>query len=73
MQPAAAGSATSIFYSVCQPTKSTPTAIPEEQAEALMAYFEHVSGENKGPQFQLQELDKEGALAAAEKNRRDER
>ena len=47
--------------------KVDPTAIPEEQAEALMAYFEQVSGENKGPQFQLQELDKEGALAAAEK------
>ena len=47
--------------------KVDPTAIPEEQAEALMAYFAYVSGENKGPQFELQELDKEAALAAAEK------
>ena len=29
--------------------KVDPTAIPEEQAAALMAYFEHVSGDNKGP------------------------
>ncbi|MDE0297308.1 MAG: c-type cytochrome [Candidatus Poribacteria bacterium] len=47
--------------------KVDPTAIPEEQAEALMAYFEHVSGDNKGPQFQLQELDKEAANSAADK------
>lgn len=47
--------------------KVNPIAIPEEQAEALMAYFEHVSGENKGPQFELQKLDKEAANAAAEK------
>ena len=46
--------------------KVNPIAIPEEQAEALMAYFEHVSGENKGPQFELQKLDKEAANAAAE-------
>ena len=43
------------------------TAIPEEQAEALMAYFEHVSGDNKGPEFQIQMLDKEAAKAAAGK------
>ena len=47
--------------------KVDPTAIPEEQAEALMAYFEHVSGANKGPQFELQMLDKEGAKEAADK------
>ena len=47
--------------------KVDPIAIPEEQAEALMAYFEHVSGENKGPQFELQELDKEAASSAADK------
>ena len=46
--------------------KVNPIAIPEEQAEALMAYFEHVSGENKGPQFELQKPDKEAANAAAE-------
>ena len=47
--------------------KVDPIAIPEEQAEALMAYFEHVSGENKGPQFEFKKLDKEAALATAEK------
>jgi mono/diheme cytochrome c family protein len=47
--------------------KVDPTAIPEEQAEALMAYFEHVSGDNKGPQFEIQMLDKEAAAEAAEK------
>ena len=47
--------------------KVDPTAIPEEQAEALMAYFEHVSGNNKGPEFQITMLDKDAASAAAEK------
>lgn len=47
--------------------KVNPTAIPEEQAEALMAYFEHVSGDNKGPQFQMAMVDKEAANAAADK------
>ena len=46
--------------------KVDPTAIPEEQAEALMAYFEHVSGDNKGPQFQITMLDKDAASAAAD-------
>ncbi|MCZ6681041.1 MAG: cytochrome c [Candidatus Poribacteria bacterium] len=46
--------------------KVDPIAIPEEQAEALMAYFEHVSGDNKGPQFEIQMLDKEAASAAAD-------
>ena len=47
--------------------KVDPTAIPEEQAAALMAYFEHVSGDNKGPRFQLVMLDKAAASAAADK------
>ena len=46
--------------------KVDPTAIPEEQAAALMAYFEHVSGDNKGPQFQITMLDKDAASAAAD-------
>ena len=47
--------------------KVDPTAIPEDQAEALMAYFEYVSGDNKGPEFQISMLDKDAASAAAEK------
>jgi mono/diheme cytochrome c family protein len=47
--------------------KVDPVAIPEEQAEALMAYFEHVSGNNAGPQFKMAMLDKEAAKAAADK------
>jgi mono/diheme cytochrome c family protein len=47
--------------------KVNPTAIPAEQAEALMAYFSHVSGNNKGPKFQMMMLDKDAANAAAEK------
>ena len=47
--------------------KVDPIAIPEEQAEALMAYFEHVSGDNKGPEFEIRMLDKEAAATAAEK------
>ena len=47
--------------------KVDPTAIPAEQAEALMAYFEHVSGTNKGPKFQMKMLDKAAADAAAAK------
>ena len=47
--------------------KVDPTAIPEDQAEALMAYFEHVSGENKGPQFEMQMLSKEETAEEAEK------
>ena len=46
--------------------KVDPTAIPEEQAAALMAYFEHVSGDNKGPQFEITTLDKDAASAAAD-------
>ena len=47
--------------------KVDPTAIPEEQAAALMAYFEHVSGDNKGPEFQLAIMDKDAASAVADK------
>ena len=47
--------------------KVDPTAIPEEQSAALMAYFAHVSGDNKGPQFQIAMLDKDAASAAADK------
>ena len=47
--------------------KVDPIAIPEEQAAALMAYFEHVSGDNKGPEFQITMLDKDAASAAADK------
>ena len=47
--------------------KADPTAIPEDQAEALMAYFEHVSGDNEGPEFQIAMLDKDAASAAADK------
>ena len=47
--------------------KVDPTAIPEDQAAALMAYFEHVSGENRGPEFQVEMLDKAAASAAADK------
>jgi mono/diheme cytochrome c family protein len=47
--------------------KVDPTAIPEDQAEALMAYFKHVSGDNKGPEFQIAMLDKDAASAAADK------
>lgn len=47
--------------------KVDPIAIPVEQAEALMAYFEHVSGDNKGPEFEIKMLDREAAAEAAEK------
>ena len=47
--------------------KVNPAAIPEAQAEALMAYFEHVSGGNKGPKVQMTMLDKDAAAAAADK------
>ena len=47
--------------------KVDPTAIPEEQAAALMAYFNHVSGDNKGPEFQFAVMDKDAASAAADK------
>ncbi|MCY3740587.1 MAG: cytochrome c [Candidatus Poribacteria bacterium] len=48
-------------------TEVNPTAIPEEHAEALMAYFEAISGDNKGPQFEMAMLDDDAKKAAGEK------
>ena len=48
-------------------TEVDPTAIPEEHAEALMAYFEAISGDNKGPQFEMAMLDDDAKKAAGEK------
>ena len=48
-------------------TEVNPTAIPEEHAEALMAYFEAISGDNKGPQFEIAMLDDDAKKAAGEK------
>ncbi len=47
--------------------KVNPTAIPAEYAEALMAYFEAISGDNKGPQFTMEMLDSDAKKAAGEK------
>ena len=47
--------------------KVNPTAIPQAEAKALMAYFEHVSTNKEGPSFQTILLDKEAANAAADK------
>ena len=47
--------------------KVNPTAIPAEHAEALMAYFETISGDNKGPEFEIVMLDNEAKKAAGEK------
>ena len=44
-----------------------PTAIPAEHAEALMAYFEAISGDNKGPEFEMAMLDDDAKEAAGEK------
>jgi len=44
-----------------------PTAIPAEYAEALMAYFEAISGDNKGPEFEIAMLDDAAKKAAGEK------
>ena len=44
-----------------------PTAIPAEHAEALMAYFEAISGDNKGPEFEIAMLDPNAKKAAGEK------
>ncbi len=40
--------------------------IPIEQAEALMAYFEVISGDNEGPQFEIVLPDDEGRKNAGE-------
>ena len=47
--------------------KVNPTAIPAEHAEALMAYFEYISGDNKGPEFEIAMLDDTAKKAAGEK------
>lgn len=47
--------------------KVNPTAIPAEHAEALMAYFEFISGDNKGPEFEIAMLDDTAKKAAGEK------
>lgn len=47
--------------------KVNPTAIPAEHAEALMAYFEAISGENTGPDFTIAMLDEAAKKAAGEK------
>ncbi len=47
--------------------KVNPTAIPAEHAEALMAYFEAISGDNKGPDFEIAMLDDDAKKAAGEK------
>ena len=47
--------------------KVNPTAIPAEHAEALMAYFEAISGDNTGPEFEIVMLDDAAKKAAGEK------
>ena len=47
--------------------KVNPTAIPAEHAAALMAYFETISGDNKGPQFEIAVLEDDAKKAAGEK------
>ncbi|RKU20157.1 hypothetical protein C6500_09375 [Candidatus Poribacteria bacterium] len=47
--------------------KVNPTAIPAEHAEALMAYFEAISGDNPGPDFEFVMLDDDAKKAAGEK------
>lgn len=47
--------------------KVNPTAIPTEHAEALMAYFEAISGDNTGPDFEIVMLDDDAKKAAGEK------
>ena len=48
-------------------SKVDPTAIPAEHAEALMAYFEAISDEKKGPQFEMEMLDAAAKTEAGEK------
>ncbi len=47
--------------------KVNPTAIPAEYAAALMAYFEAISGDNKGTQFTMEMLDADAKKAVGEK------
>ena len=46
--------------------KVNPTAIPAEHAEALMAYFEVISGDNMGPKFEIAMLDDDAKKKAGE-------
>ncbi len=55
------------FLQKIAPAKVNPKAIPEEHAEALMAYFKAISGDNKGPQFEIEMLDDDAKMAAGEK------
>ena len=55
------------FLQRVAPADVNPTAIPEEHAEALMAYFDAISGDKKGPQFEIQMLDDDAKAAAGEK------
>ncbi len=55
------------FLQRVRPDQVNPTAIPAEHAEALMAYFEAISGDNKGPQFEIEMLDDDAKIAAGEK------
>lgn len=55
------------FLQKVRPDKVNPIAIPAEHAEALMAYFEAISGNNKGPQFEMEMLDDDAKTAAGEK------
>lgn len=55
------------FLQKIAPDKVDATAIPAEHAEALMAYFEAISGDNKGPQFEIEMLDEEAKTEAGEK------
>ena len=47
--------------------KINPAAIPTEHAEALMAYFEFISRDNKGPRFKTVLLDDDAKKKAGEK------
>ena len=57
----------SIFLQKVAPADVKPTAIPEEHAEALMAYFEAITGDKEGPQFEIQMLDDDAKAAVGEK------
>ena len=46
--------------------KIDPSAIPEDQAEALMAYFDYVSIGKKSPKVKLQGLSKDASKIAAD-------
>ena len=56
----------SISCRECHTDKVNPTAIPAEHAQALMAYFEVISGDNKGPEFEIAMLDTDAQKKAGE-------